>query len=282
MSILIIGGTGMLGGELARVFEDQQPIVWGSDQLDIADREEVLRRVTSVSPDLLINAAAYIDVDGAERSGSRANLVNGYGVGHLARAVSAIGGTMVHFSTDYVFRGDKREGYSEDDIPDPQSAYAKSKFLGEQELQKRIPSHYLIRLSRLFGVKGTGPDVKESFVDKMIRLSESHHVLQAVKEEVSSPTYAHDLAYRVGEMLDWGIPFGTYHVTNSGSCTWYEFAQQVLALIDWGGTLEPVPSDKFPRDAERPSYSILLNTKLPPVRDWREALKDYLITQGFI
>lgn len=282
MSVLIIGATGMLGQELGSVFADQDPILWSRKEIDISDGEEVENRIGTIQPDIVINAAAYNDVDGAEQNKELAKQINGLAVGNIARAVNAYGGILVHYSTDYVFKGDKKEGYDELAHPDPLSVYAQSKFFGELELVKHVDRYYLIRLSRLFGKKGTGKSVKESFVDKMIRLSETHNSVQVINEEVSNPTYATDLAKKTKEILDAKKDFGIYHVTNDGNCTWYEFAKEIFAQIGWNGTIEPVPASTFTRPAERPKFSVLVNTKLPKMRTWQEALNDYLRINGFI
>ncbi|MFC1687642.1 dTDP-4-dehydrorhamnose reductase [Patescibacteria group bacterium] len=282
MSVLIIGATGMLGQELGKVFAEKDPILWSRKEIDISNGEEVENRIGTIQPDIVINAAAYNHVDGAEQEKDLAKQINGLAVGYIARAVRAYGGLLIHYSTDYVFKGDIPEGYNEAAQPDPQSVYAQSKFFGEQELAQQMDRYYLIRLSRLFGKKGTGKSVKESFVDKMIRLSETHESVQVINEEVSNPTFATDLAKKTKEILDTKKDFGIYHVTNAGSCTWYEFAQEIFAQIGWNGTLEPVPASTFPRPAERPKFSVLINTKLPKMRTWQEALKDYLHIKGFI
>lgn len=276
MKILIIGASGMLGQELARVFKEYKPVVWSREELDITDKDQVQKKISDLKPDLLINAAAYNDVDGAEKNEALADKINGLAVGHLAKAICASGGILVHYSTDYVFKGDKKEGYLESDQPDPQSAYARSKYLGEQELQKNTDKFYLIRLSRLYGKPAKSEVAKKSFVDMILDLSRTKKELNVVDEELSSPTYAPDLAVRTKEIIEQKKSFGIYHATNSGACTWYGFAKEIFTVKDIDAKLNPVPASFFPRPASRPRYSILLNTKLPSMRSWQETLKEYL------
>lgn len=277
MKVLIIGSRGMLGQELVKVFKRGHEVVaWDKDECDITNKEEIRGQIFSLRPDFLINAAAYNDVDNAEKEQEKANLINGWAVGFLAETAEKLSIPMVHYSTDYVFRGDKKEGYVEEDTPDPQSAYAKSKFLGEQELRNNCSKFYLIRLSRLFGKMGDGEGVKKSFVDKIIERT-TNFELKVIDEEMSSPTYAPDAAKLTFEIVRSKRPFGIYHGANSGACTWYSFAQEIFKILKRSDIiLKPVSAAEFPRPAARPRYSILLNTKLPKQRKWEEALREYL------
>ena len=266
----------MLGQELGLVLKDYKPILWDKENLDITDEREVGLKLSLERPEVVINTAAYNDVDGAENNEALARLVNGEAVGYLSRAVKAYNGILVHYSTDYVFKGDKKKGYIESDQPDPQSAYARSKHQGEQNLITSGVSSYLIRLSRLFGRPALGKNAKKSFVDTMLKLSETRSGLDVVDEELSCPTYAPDLALQTKYIIEERLPFGLYHATNAGACTWYEFAKQIFSAKKISVTLTPVSGSTFKRAANRPAYSVLLNTKLPALRSWQEALNDYL------
>lgn len=266
----------MLGQELSKAFNQYKPLLWDRAEIDIADKQNVLEKIGLEKPDLVINAAAYNDVDGAENNEDLANKINGLAVGYLSQAVRSSGGILVHYSTDYVFRGDLKGGYQESDKPDPQSAYARSKLLGEQELQKYSDKFYLIRLSRLFGKPATSELAKKSFVEVMLNLSKTKKEINVVDEELSCPTYAPDLAMRVKKIIEEKHPFGIYHATNSGACTWHGFTKEIFSINNIKTIIKPVPTSFFPRPAQRPRYSILLNTKLPAMRSWQEALKEYL------
>lgn len=276
MKILIIGAQGMLGQELAKTFADQQLTLWDRGEIDITKPEDYGLKITEVGPDLIINAAAMNDVDAIEEDDAMAKLVNGSAVGSVADICSILGILMVQYSSDYVFNGQKKEGYVELDQPEPISKYGETKLLGERLLKQSTSEYYLIRTSRLFGPSGTGPGAKTSFVDKILEKAKSGAPLSLIDEEVSSPTYAPDLAKRTREILAARKPFGVYHVTNAGSCTWYGFGKKALEISDINVPVTPVPADQFPRPAKRPAFSVLNNTKLEPMRSWEEALAEYL------
>jgi len=266
----------MLGTELVKVFFDKNVTAWDMEDLDITSKEHVKEKVRTLSPDVIINAAAYNAVDKAEEEKEKANILNGYAPGYLAEIANDINATIVHYSTDYVFEGEKKEGYTEDDVPNPISAYGSSKFLGEKEVQEKNKKHYIIRLSRLFGKTGSGTAVKKSFADIMLDLAKGEKEIKVIDEEVSSPTYAPDLAKRTKMILETAQPFGIYHAANSGSCTWYEFAKEVFNIMGIEKEIVKISGDGLKRLAQRPQYSVLLNTKLPEARHWTLALRDYL------
>jgi len=276
MKTVIIGAKGMLGQELTKVFTKYKPLLWDRNEIDIANQQDVKQKITELKPELIINSAAYNDVDGAEENEELAKQINGYGPGHLSKAADAVGAILVHFSTDYVFKGDNKEGYKESDQPDPQSAYARAKYLGEQMVQSGSSRYYILRLSRLFGRPAASETAKKSFVDMMIELSSTKSELNAVDEELSSPTYAPDLARRTKELVEGDFEFGIYHAANSGACTWYKFVKEIFRIKKINTTVNPVPASFYPRLAVRPDYSILLNTKLTEARSWQDTLKDYL------
>lgn len=279
MKLLILGAKGMLGQALVKEFvgANYEVAGWDRAELDITDRERVLEKIGALKPKIIINAAAYNNVDKAETEDSDlAFKINRDAVGYLAEASARVSSIFAHYSTDYVFRGDKIEGYSEDDAPEPQSVYAKSKFEGE-----KAASFYLIRTSHLFGLAGAGDGAKKSFVETMIDLvkNQGKTELDLIDEEVSSPTYVVDLARATRELIESGAPAGIYHRTNSGACvTWYEWAQKIFELSGLSVKLNPVPASNFFRPAPRPKFSKLLTTKLLPLRPWEEALAEYLAT----
>jgi dTDP-4-dehydrorhamnose reductase len=280
MKVLIIGAKGMLGQALVAEFggNGYELLAWDKEEVDITKKDLVLEKIKSAKPEIIINAAAYNAVDKIEEGEKDfADEVNGYAVGNLSEAAVAIDAILIHYSTDYVFEGKEIDGYKEDDEPRPQSIYAASKLLGEQQLKNE--KYYLIRTSRLFGKSAISEGAKKSFVDVMLKCAEEKDCLELVDEEISSPTYVFDLVRRTREIIEWKKPFGIYHVTNEGSCTWYAWARKIFELSGKNIKLVPVGADKFLRPAERPRYSVLLNTKLPPMRRWEEALLDYLKTK---
>lgn len=294
--VLIIGSLGMLGQELAGIFstdENYQTIAWDVEDLDITDQAQVEEKILVLAPQIIINAAAYNDVDKCEESAEfeKAKTLNGLAPGYLAKVAKEVkippnppftkwekGAIFVHYSSDYVFSGDKKEGYKEDDGVSPINNYGLSKVSGELEVRRVEGRYYLIRLQRLFGRPGKTEGAKKSFFEAMLALSEIKKELEAVDDELANFTYAPDLAERTKYIIEQGLSFGVYHVTNEGApVTWFGAAK---ALFEMVGKTEiriiPVPAKKFIRSARRPRYSILLNTKLPPLRPWPEALKEFL------
>jgi dTDP-4-dehydrorhamnose reductase len=268
----------MLGQELARVFSDMGEVAaWDKEEVDLTKADETSGKITAFMPDVLVNAAAYNNVDRAEKDDAElAKAMNSNVVGALADICQILAITMVHFSTDYVFDGAKREGYAEADQPNPQSVYGESKYLGERLLKMSGAEYYLIRTSRLFGRAGASPAAKKSFVDTMLELGKAQGTVELVNEELSSPTYAPDLARATRELVAGKKPFGIYHRTNAGACTWYEFGKKIFELAGMPLEVKPVSADHSPRPAKRPAFSILRSTKLPPLRSWEEALAEHL------
>lgn len=287
--VLITGAQGMLGQELVRAFSDYDVLAWDKEELDITDKEAVLEAVTNEQPAIVVNAAAYNMVDDAEEEPgmSIAEHVNGKAPGYLAEAARAVGALMVHISTDYVFGGQVEDAatqqpFVETDEPAPQSAYAKSKLMGEETTEAAGGNWYVIRTSRLYGKPALTAAGKKSFVDLMLSLAADRDTLQVVDEEIASPTYVYDLANQIRVLVD-GAEAGEYepgifHGTNEGACTWYEFAMETFKLTNTEIDVEPVPASQFPRPAARPPYSVIKNTKLPQMRSWQDALKEYLVS----
>ncbi|PIW36366.1 MAG: dTDP-4-dehydrorhamnose reductase [Candidatus Kerfeldbacteria bacterium CG15_BIG_FIL_POST_REV_8_21_14_020_45_12] len=280
--VLIIGCHGMLGQDLKQVFSDCNPVCWDKDELDITDREMVFEKLAEMKPDLVINSAAYNAVDDAEEDDSfeLAKKINGEGPWNLADACAEIGATLVHYSSDYVFAGNDANGYDEEAVPDPQSRYAESKRMGELNVLNSKANVFLIRTCRLFGAPGVSTGSKNSFVDTMLELAKTRDELKVVNEEVAAPTYTPDLAAQTRLLIEGGYDPGIYHITNSGSCNWYEFAQEIFSQAKVSIKLLPVPASEFPRPAARPDYSVLINTKLPPLRSWQEAVAAHLAARS--
>jgi dTDP-4-dehydrorhamnose reductase len=282
--LLIMGSRGNLGMQLQKVFEAGFTVfAWGKDDLDITNESEVKKKINEFRPDIIINAAAYNEVDKCEENSKEFELakrINGNAVGYLAKASKKIGATFIHYSTDYVFDGNKKEGYNEDDMTAPINNYGKSKLLGEEKIKEFINdknfNYYIIRTSKLFGGPGLSSVSKKSFFDTIIELIDSKKELKIVDEELSLFTYTVDLARETKRLIEDKKERGIYHITNAGSCTWYEAVRYIVEIINRDVKIIPVGSDEFPRSAKRPKYSVLLNTKLKPLRSWKEALKEYI------
>lgn len=274
MKILILGAKGSLGQTFVDVYSDQKVIAWDREELDITNESEVLDKITELAPNLIINCAAYNAVDKAEEDREIANQINGYAVGFIGKAADAIGATLVHYSTSYVFDGQNSAGYGENDLPRPQSAYAKSKLLGEMELQENCQNFYLIRTQWLYG--RASENGKPSFVETMLKLALSGQSIESINDEFGQPTYVLDLASATRALIEDQKPFKTYHLINSGSATWFDWAREIFKIKNLEIKLNPVSRANFVRKAPRPQYGILHNTKFIELRPWHEALEEYL------
>jgi len=257
--VIIFGANGMLGHALQQVFP--QAVFFGHRDVDITNGDAVMKMVKREQPAVLINAAAYTDVDGCEDHHDHAFAVNGYAPGYIANACSEVGAVLVHYSTDYVFDGTKREFY-EDDPPNPINIYGESKMLGEISIKENMEDYRIIRTSWLFGSHG------KNFVDTILSLSNQMLEVRVVNDQIGKPTYTIDLADATPGIISHAP--GIYHITNDGICSWYEFASACIP------NAIPCTTREFPRKAKRPSYSVLANTKVPPLRHWREAVREYI------
>ena len=308
--VLIIGAKGMLGQELVAQFANGKKYAltaWDKREIDIANEKEVKSKIMALKPDVIFNAAAYNRVDACEtdtKEYTLAKKLNGSAPGYLAKVAAKINATLVHYSTDYVFNGIPEItepagcggscgsctlhngfvpeiGFKEDSIPDPISKYGKTKLLGEDNVIKYAQNYYIIRLSKLFGSPAKSKDAKKSFFDVMLAAGKKSARLgskeiKAVDEETGCFTYAPDLAKKSKEIWEKELPWGIYHVTNADPCTWYEATVELYFQAKLKTKVVPVSADEFPRPAQRPYVSTLINTKLKPMRSWKSALKEYL------
>lgn len=283
MKVLVTGAKGTLGADLVSLFSQKgyEVIATDREELDITNEENVMVYVEKLHPDVIINAAAYNLVDDAEspKGYELAFAINVLGPQYLARAAKKIGAKFVHYSSDYVFAGEKPEGYSEADERSPISSYGRTKAEGERFVEGVGGDFYIARTSKIFGKKGISENSKESFVHLMLRLAATKPELSIVNEEVGSPTYTKDIAEATLEMLSY--PAGIYHLVNGGGgVTWYEFAQEIFELANVSIPVKAVPSSEFPKPATRPKFAALLNTKLPALPDRKDALKHFLEAEG--
>lgn len=257
---LILGAGGMLGSDLCMVFPDAIKLT--HDDLDITNKERVIETIETYQPDVVINAAAYTNVDGCEDERELAFDINGMAPGYIAEACSIVSAKFVHFSTDYVFDGSKKK-YIESDPTGPINVYGESKLLGEKNIIRNMNDYRIIRTSWLFGMHGG------NFIDTMLKLSGEMDMVKVVNDQFGKPTYTNDLARKTAKIID--LAPGIYHITNEGVCSWYEFAAEAIDNV------VPCSSEEFVRKAKRPDFSVLVNTKTTPMRHWREALSEYLI-----
>lgn len=262
----------MLGRDLVAALDGREVTALSRADLDITDAAAVASAVHG--HDVVINAAAYTKVDDAETDEDAATLINGTAVGYLAAAVEREGATLVQVSTDYVFDGTATTPYSEDTPLAPVSAYGRSKAVGERLLAESDARHYLVRTAWLYGEHGP------NFAKTMLRLAGSNPTLTVVDDQIGQPTWTRDLAAQIVALIDSDAPFGTYHGTNAGSASWYEFARAVFANAGLDpDRIEPVDSSRFVRPAPRPAYSVLghsawARAAIAPMRDWAVAVRE--------
>jgi dTDP-4-dehydrorhamnose reductase len=276
MKVLIVGCLGMLGTDLMETFGPLHDVTgFDRPELDISKPEACLAGVKEIEPDIVINAAAFTQVDECETREEEAFSINGHGAGNLSKAAASTGSLFVHYSTDYVFDGSKEGAYREDDAVNPQSVYGKSKLLGENLVRRNCPNHLILRTSWLFGRNGA------NFIRIILGAAQKGTPLRVVDDQKGSPTYSRDLAAQTLKMIAAGCR-STYHVTNSGYCTWFDLASRTL---EWAGIngvpITPVSTSEFPRPAPRPANSTLANARLEQegldlMRSWQDAAREYI------
>ena len=275
MKILITGSNGMLGHDLIEVLKDKHELLLTTSKtLDITDGDSVMDFILKSNPDIVINSAAYTDVDGCESNPDLAYNVNGEGVKNLALACREVDCPLVHISTDYVFNGQNDRPWVEDDEIGPISIYGKSKLEGEEHIKEILEKYFIVRTAWLYGVNG------RNFPRTMLELAQNHSEITVVYDEVGTPTYTPDLAKGISELIETDY-YGTYHLTNSGNCSWCEFARYIFEVADVDVNVIPVTASEFARPAPRPSYSVLENRTwvengFEPLRNYKEAIKEYI------
>lgn len=270
MKILVTGSNGQLGRELAEALPGQghEAVALSRSELDVADVGAVERVVEAHSPELIINAAAYTDVDDCETERDLAYSVNALGPRNLAQICERQGRELLHVSTNYVFDGEGDRFYEPFDTPSPISAYGRTKLAGEEYVKHLMSRWYVVRTA---GVYGRG----HNFVRTMLRLAKERDVLKVKADELISPTYARDLAEGIVDVVE-ARRYGLYHLTNAGSCSWYEFALEIFRLAGVEVEVVPIPGSEYPLPAGRPANGVLSSLGSPELRPWREALADYL------
>jgi len=273
MKILVTGSKGQLGKELLKLYSDQNITGVDIDEMDITNAEQTVNLIRELNPDIVIHAAAMTDVDGCEKNEGAAYKVNTLGTRNVALACQKANSEMLYVSTDFVFAGDKDENYNEFDIPSPLSVYGKSKLEGEKLVKELLNKFYIVRTAWLYGDG-------HNFVKTMLSLAENNDSLSIVSDQQGTPTYAKDLAIAISKIIDSGL-YGTYHASNNGSCSWYDFAKKIFEIKDIDIEVNPTTAEEFGSPAERPAYSVMENFALEcqdiyKMRDWGEALKEYL------
>lgn len=279
MRVVVTGASGQLGSELVAEYGlDCEVTALSHADFDIGDRHAATRVLDAAAPTLVVNAAAFTNVDGCESEPDRAYRANCLGPRHLALWCRDAGAQFVHVSTDYVFDGAARKDpYTEYDATYPASVYGRSKLAGEQAVREVMGRHFIVRTAWVYGAVGS------NFVKTILRLSKERAELTVVDDQTGSPTWARELARRIRCLVDTG-QHGTYHLTGGGSCSWHEFAQEILARTDQDPQrVRACSTAEFPRPAPRPAFSVLDNRQarllgVPEAADWRDALRQFLPT----
>lgn len=290
--LALIGANGMLARMVRHLVPPYFDVTsFDLPDFDITDRDLVLSAMMHLRPYVIVNCAAYTDVDGCETNEELALRVNGKGPGYLAEAALETGATLVHISTDYVFAGDKTGPYSEDDPTGPLSSYGRSKLEGEKAIPASgLARYFIIRTSWLYGPGG------KNFVETILRLAGEREELRIIADQLGSPTFTEDLAnviFSLLEIEDAQRPYGIYHVSNSGSCSWYEFAVEIVRLARLNKLpvkverVIPIRTEDYPLPARRPSYSIFSKQKYETITgrtipEWRESLIKYFAVRQTI
>jgi dTDP-4-dehydrorhamnose reductase len=277
MRFAITGAAGMLGQDLVAAAKaaGHDVLAYPRAELDIVDAAAVERAVSAAHPDVVVNCAAWTNVDGAEDDEAGAVAVNGAGAGNVARAATAAGAWTIHVSSDYVFDGSKRDPYVESDPVNPLSAYGRTKLAGERAVAEAAPDrHTIVRSSWLFGAGGP------CFPATIMRLASERDELKVVDDQIGCPTFTRHLAEA---LLDLGARderlAGIVHIAGAGRCSWFEFAREIVASAGVSCDVKPCRTDEMPRPATRPAYSVLRSQRgegAPALPEWREGLAQYM------
>jgi len=276
MIVLVTGVNGQLGHDVVKELTKKGHEAHGTDRntLDITNETDVHSYVGKVKPDAIIHCAAYTNVDQAETDRDSAYQVNALGTKYLAQAAKEMKAKMVLVSTDYVFNGSATEPYEVDQPTEPLGVYGETKLAGEQFLANSLEQYFIVRTAWVYGING------HNFVKTMLRLGEERGEVGVVHDQVGSPTYTVDLAALLVELIE-TEKYGVYHATNSGVCSWYDFAVEIFKQAGLNVNVNPLTSEQYPRPAARPKYSVLSKKKMEAqgftaLRDWKEALSAYL------
>ncbi|MBD3109671.1 dTDP-4-dehydrorhamnose reductase [Bacillus sp. AGMB 02131] len=278
MKIIITGAEGQLGKEIVALLSknDNDVFPYAKKELDITKRDEIERICACIKPDLIINCAALTKVDDCETEVEKAYLVNGLGPYYLGKAANVHKAKLVHISTDYVFSGDQSFPYNESDRTNPQTIYGKSKLMGEELLLKVCNNVLIVRTSWLYGHD------TNNFVRTMMELSNKKASISVVNDQFGSPSYTLDIAQTICAIME--EKTGIYHITNSGECSWYDFAKEIMKLTGKSTVIVPISTGQYQFKTPRPHYSVLAHRKLEEdgikMRDWQSALS-YFISKEY-
>jgi dTDP-4-dehydrorhamnose reductase len=283
LKIALIGSNGQIGTDILKYFTEKNEDVIGltQDDIDVCYPEKCESVLFQIKPDIIINTAAFHVVDQCEDEAASAFAVNAGGVKNLCKVCKKLDIALVHFSTDFVFGSDENRTipYREDDCPGPVSMYGISKLAGELVIKYMLKKYFLLRVCGLYGYAGS-LGKGSNFVELMLKLAKQDSVIKVVNDQITTPTSTKDVTRKLYELIK-TEKYGTYHMTNAGQCSWYEFALEVFRLSGLSPKVIPISSTEFGAKAKRPFYSVLDNSNLRSIglkdmRSWKEALKDYI------
>lgn len=284
MKVLVTGAKGQLGSTFIRVLRDSNEVVGTvRDELDLTDDISVRAVISDVRPDLILNCAAYNEVDSSESCPETALAVNAFGVQSLAAMAAEFSSTLVHFSTDFVFDGNTTKPYSEADTPNPQSVYATSKLLGEW-FAAETPRHYVIRVESLFGgLTSSNKESRRSSLDLLADALLEKQTVRAFTDRVVSPSYVEDVADATTEILTRGLPSGLYHCVGSGNASWFDIVTELASRLEMDALIQRITLKDMDLPAKRPQFSALSNRKLASagvvIPSWQDAIRRYADTR---
>jgi dTDP-4-dehydrorhamnose reductase len=284
MKIVVIGSTGQFGTDLVKVFgQEYETIGLTHKEIEITDYNSC-QIIKEHRPDIIINTAAFHKTDQCEEDPVKTFAVNAIGAKNIATVSREVEAATVFISTDYVFDGSKGEPYTEDDVPNPISTYGISKLAGEL-YAKQNSKNYIIRVASLFGAAGASGK-GGNFIEAMITKAKKNEPISVVDDMWMSPTYTKDAANAIKKIVELKLPYGIYHATNSGYCTWFQFAKEIFRVTGLNPNLTTIKTCQLQTKAKRPQFSALKSIKLPKyeikMRDWTEALRDYLAEKGYV
>lgn len=278
--VLVVGALGMLGHDLLKVFAKGYEVIGvDKEEVDITRQSATLKIIKEIAPQVVINAAGYTDVDGCEKKMRKAFAVNGEGARNLAKGCREIGAKLVYVSTDYIFDGAKKTPYRESDTPNPLNIYGESKLMGERYVEDLLDDFLIVRTQWLYGQHG------RNFVETILALARERAQIEVVHDQKGSPTYTADLSKAIAALVRKNLK-GAFHVSNKGSCSWYDFALEIVRLAGVTGVeIVPVSSTDLNRPAKRPLYSVFSCQRLEQeadveMRPWQKALQDYFDRRG--
>lgn len=276
MKIGIIGFEGQLGYDLMNIF-GSSAVGFDIKDMDIRKFDRCQKLLKDL--DLVINCAAFVKVDDCESNWQEALSVNAIGARNVALVCKQINAKLMYISTDFVFDGEKKDCYQEEDVPNPINVYGASKYLGEIFVKNCLSQHYIVRTSSLYGIRGA-KGKKENFIDTIAKSDKQGKCLEVVDDIYMSPTYTKDLAVMVNKIIENDLPFGIYHVSNKGSCSWFEFAKSILKFLGRNEQIKPIKSKDLDGKAKRPKCTVLANTKIESLgfkmRPWEKALEEFI------